>query len=62
MTELTVKGTVEKVNNVNAYTEETNALLGKMVKDMLGTGTLRITKIEENKGKMSHDVLVIEAQ
>ena len=62
MTELHIKGTVEKVNNVNAYNEEGVAMLGKMIKEMLGTGTFRITKMEEAVGKKVHDVLVIEAQ
>jgi hypothetical protein len=62
MTELTVKGLVTKVTNIATYDNEGWLQLGKLVKDALSTGTLRITKIQESRGKYVRDVLVIEAQ
>jgi hypothetical protein len=65
MTELHIKGEVLKVSNMYIdglpITQERDQAVVRLIKEALGN-TIRITKIEENKGKRTRQLLVIESQ
>ena len=65
MVELTIKGEVLKVYNMQVsdllIDTETNNVVCRLLKDILGRD-VRITKIEEHKGKRVRNVVVIESQ